>query len=227
MILTDLSKTVNNIKVNFIEIEENYNSKKSSLDYISQTIQDNKNKLKIQEGKIPLMENSKDIINKIILSTRDEAISFIENIVNCALQDVFSNDKLKLKLILKAEGAKTAISTFIEENGELYDIESGRGGGLRDLVSTAILLCCRAIVKPKIEVPLLLDESFKFLHSTKDNKFKSNAFAFLREVANKLDTQIILITGEEDKDAVDVADNILYIYKKDGQSYLGNLKSEK
>jgi hypothetical protein len=221
--LEDLKKSVEN-KINiFNQIEECYKKSKFECEVLDKKISDNKSLLESQTKNISLYEKSKEIINNIILKTRNEAIEFIENIVNCALQDVFGNNKLKLKLILKTECAKTSISTFIEENGELYDIESGRGGGLRDLVSTAILLCCRAMAKPKIECPLLLDESFKFLHSTKENQFKRNAFLFLQNVAKKLDTQIILITGETDKDAINAADNVLYIYKKNNESFLGKL----
>lgn len=220
MILQDLQNSINNIDNIFNDFVNKRNKLSFELEVLEQKIKDNNVLLADVKNKNNIAESSKQIINKIILSTRDQAIEFIENIVNCALLDVFQNPNLKLKLQLNTEGAKTSISTFIEENGELYDIESSRGGGLRDLVSTAILICCRSLVRPKIELPLLLDESFRFLHSTKDNTFKSNAFKFLKEVANKLDMQIILITGEADKDAIENADNVLYIAKKNNESYL-------
>lgn len=220
MELQNLRNSINNIKI----VVDNNVIKKDKLsielDVLCQKIADNEKLLSNLSLKNSLSEKSKDVINKIILATRNEAIEFIQNIVNCALQDVFGANNLKLQLQLNSEGAKTSISTFIEEDGQLYDIESGRGGGLRDLVSTAILICCRSLVRPKIELPLLLDESFKFLHSTKDNTFKANAFKFLKEVANKLDTQIILITGEEDKDAIEASDNVIYVNKKNGESFL-------
>lgn len=223
MELQNLSNSINNIKIAFNKIKADRDALKIELDLLNAVIiADETSKKGLEESNI-ICEQSKEIINNIILKTRNEAIEFIQNIVNCALEDVFCNNKLKLKLQLNSEGAKTSISTFIEEDGQLYDIESGRGGGLRDLVSTAILLCCRCLVKPKIELPLLLDESFKFLHSTKGNLYKKNAFKFLQTVANKLDTQIILITGEEDKNALDAADNIIYIYKKDNESHLGKI----
>lgn len=215
MILQDLQNSINNIDNIFNDFVNKRNKLSFELEVLEQKIKDNNVLLADVKNKNNIAESSKQIINKIILSTRDQAIEFIENIVNCALLDVFQNPNLKLKLQLNTEGAKTSISTFIEENGELYDIESSRGGGLRDLVSTAILICCRSLVRPKIELPLLLDESFRFLHSTKDNAFK-----FLKEVANKLDMQIILITGEADKDAIENADNVLYIAKKNNESYL-------
>lgn len=223
MELQNLNNLVNNAKATFNKIKANRDTLKVELDLLTALITENENSKKVLEANNIICEQSKEVINNIILKTRNEAIEFIENVVNCALEDVFGNNKLKLKLQLNVDGAKTSISTFIEEDGQLYDIESGRGGGLRDLVSTAILLCCRCLVKPKIELPLLLDESFKFLHSTKDNLYKKNAFKFLQTVANKLDTQIILITGEEDKNALDAADNIIYIYKKDNESFLGKI----
>ena len=223
MELQNLNNSINNIKATFNKIKSDRDALKVELDLLNNVIIVDETTRKGLEDSNIICEQSKEIINNIILKTRNEAIEFIENIVNCALFDVFQNPNLKLKLQLNPDGAKTSISTYIEEDGQLYDIESGRGGGLRDLVSTAILLCCRALVKPKIELPLLLDESFRFLHSTKDNKYKKNAFKFLKDVADKLNTQIILITGEEDKDALDAADNIIYIYKKNNQSFLGKI----
>ena len=220
MQLQDLKNQINNLESIFNNIVSQKDKLKYDLDGIIFTLNKDNTSLQQIKDKNKIAESSKEIINKVILSTRDEAISFIENVVNAALLDVFQNPNLKLKLQLNTEGAKTSISTYIEENGELYDIESGRGGGLRDLVSTAILICCRSLVKPRIQLPLLLDESFKFLHSTKDNAFKTNAFRFLKEVANKLDEQIILITGEADKDAINNADNVIFVAKKNNESYL-------
>lgn len=222
MELQNLKNSINNAETIFLKIKEEWQNKKHELEMLSTYIEDNEKSLSKLQKNNKTAEESKEVINNIILSTRNEAIEFIENIVNCALLDVFQNPDLKIKLQLNTEGAKTSISTFIEEKGELYDIESGRGGGLRDLVSTAILICCRSLVRPKIELPLLLDESLKFLHSTKDNAFKTNAYKFLRDVANKLNMQIILITGEEDKEAINNADNVLFIAKKNNESYLEN-----
>ena len=220
MELQNLKNSVNSAETIFLKIREEWQNKKYELEMLSSNIEDNKKSLVKLQSDNKIAETSKEVINNIILSTRNEAIEFIENVVNAALLDVFQNPNLKLKLQLNTEGSKTSISTFIKENGELYDIESARGGGLRDLVSTAILICCRAISKPKIELPLLLDESFKFLHSTKNNPFKSNAFKFLRDVANKLNEQIIIITGEDDDEATDNADNVIYVAKNGNESYL-------
>lgn len=167
---------------------------------------------------ISLYNESKNVLNSLILKTRTEAITFIETIVNGALEDVFTGRGLKLKLILN-EGAKVSLSAYIEEDGQLFDIETSRGGGLRDLISVSILICCRKLCN--IELPLILDESFKYLHSTKNNTYKKNAFMFLKNIAQKLDTQIILITGEEDIYALQAADNVISVKKGINGSYVG------
>lgn len=167
---------------------------------------------------ISLYNESKNVLNSLILKTRTEAITFIETIVNGALEDVFTGRGLKLKLILN-EGAKVSLSAYIEEDGQLFDIETSRGGGLRDLISVSILICCRKLCN--IELPLILDESFKYLHSTKNNTYKKNAFMFLKNIAQKIDTQIILITGEEDIYALQAADNVISVKKGINGSYIG------
>lgn len=188
---------------------------KYTLSSIEKTLLLNDKELKECEDKSFLYENSKKIINDIILTTRDEAIKFIEDVVTCGLQEVFTDKNLKLKLQLKTEGAKTAIELFIEDEGELYSIERSRGGGLRDIVSIAILICIRSIARPKIELPLLLDESLKFLNSVEDNDYTANAFKFIKNICDKLNTQIIFITGKKNKEAIRNADNVIYVSQKD------------
>lgn len=200
------------------ELEEKKNKVeelKYTLSSIDKTLSLNEKDLKDCEDKSFLYENAKKIINDIILSTRDEAIKFIEDVVTCGLQEVFTDKNLKLKLQLKTEGAKTAIELFIEDEGELYSIERSRGGGLRDIVSIAILICIRSISRPKIELPLLLDESLKFLNSVEDNDYTANAFRFIKNICEKLDTQIIFITGKKNKEAIRNADNVICVSQKD------------
>lgn len=169
---------------------------------------------KCEENTI-LFDKAKKIINDIVLTTRDEAINFIEEVVTAGLQEVFTDKNLKLKLQLKTEGSKTAVEMFIEDEGELYTLERSRGGGLRDIVSIAILICIRSISRPKIELPLLLDESLKFLNSVEENDYTANAFRFIKTICDKLDTQIIFITGKKNKEAIKNADNVIYVTQKD------------
>ena len=152
---------LNHIKNYVDDFSKELSDEKNELDELKYTISSLEKTLLLQkeefvdcEKNISLFNSAKKIINEIILSTRDEAIKFIEDVVTCGLQEVFSDKKLKLKLQLKTEGAKTAIELFIEDEGELYSIERSRGGGLRDIVSIAILICIRSISRPKIELPL-------------------------------------------------------------------------
>lgn len=222
MELKDLKNWINNKEKIIDNKKEDLIKKEISVKSLKLSINKNKENLMICDKKDKLFNESKEVINKIILKTRDEALKFIEDIVTCALQDVFTNKKLKLKFQLKTEGSKTSVAAFIEEDGFLFSIDGPRGGGLKDLISIAILICIRTITKPKIELPLLLDESLKFLHSTSECDYRTNGFKFIKTICDKLNCQIIMITGDIIPEAIEVADNVLTIKTKNGQSYLGN-----
>ena len=163
-------------------------------------------------GSLALYAEARNVLNSLILKTRDDAISLVESVVDGALEDVFPGRGLRLRL-RPGEGTRVSLAVRIEEDGELYDLESSRGGGLRDLVSVAVLVCFRRL--KGITLPLILDESLKYLHSTGDNAYKRNAYAFLGSIARRLGTQIILVTGEEDAEALRAADNVISV-RRDG-----------
>lgn len=194
--------------------------KEIALRSLAISLEENRKALTECQENDTVYNQSKTVINDILLKTRDEALKFIEDIVTVALQEVFTNKKLKLKFQLKTDGAKTSVQAFIEEDGFLFSLDGPRGGGLKDLISIAILICVRTIVKPPIELPLLLDESFKFLHSTEQCNYRANGFKFLKTICEKLDSQIIIITGDIVPEALQVADNVLTVKTKNKQSYL-------
>lgn len=220
MELINLKNLINSYEFLLEKKNNSLKEKEIMVKSLSVSIDKDKKELIKCEDNNNLFNESKEIINKIILKTRDEALQFIENIVTCALQDVFTNKNLKLKFQLKTEGAKTSVSAFIEEDGFLFPIDGPRGGGLKDLISIAILICVRTIVKPRIELPLLLDESLKFLHSTKECDYRTNGFKFIKTICDKLNCQIIMITGDIIPEAIAVADNVLTVKIKNNKSYL-------
>lgn len=220
MQLQNLKSLINNFKQDLDNKENSLREQEIVLRSLLLSLDEDKKSLNKCIENDKLFNKSKIIINEIILKTRDEALKFIEDIVSVALQEVFTNKNLKLKFQLKTEGAKTQVQAFIDEDGFLFSLDGPRGGGLKDLISIAILICIRTIIKPKIELPLLLDESLKFLHSTNQCNYRANGFKFIKSICDKLNCQIIMITGDIVPEALQVADNILTIKTKNNQSYL-------
>ena len=220
MELQSLKDLLNKYQVEFDNRQNTVKEKEIAVKSFLLSLEENKKTLKTCQDNDLVYNQSKIVINEILLKTRDEALKFIEDIVTVALQEVFTNKKLKLKFQLKTDGAKTSVQAFIEEDGFLFSLDGPRGGGLKDLISIAILICVRTIVKPKIELPLLLDESFKFLHSTEQCNYRANGFKFLKTICEKLNSQIIIITGDIVPEALQVADNVLTVKTKNKQSYL-------
>lgn len=220
MELQNLKDLLNKYQNEYDLKESAVKEKEIALRSLTLSLEENRKALTECQDNDIVYNQSKTVINDILLKTRDEALKFIEDIVTVALQEVFTNKKLKLKFQLKTDGAKTSVQAFIDEDGFLFSLDGPRGGGLKDLISIAILICVRTIVKPPIELPLLLDESFKFLHSTEQCNYRANGFKFLKTICEKLDSQIIIITGDIVPEALQVADNVLTVKTKNKQSYL-------
>lgn len=224
MILTNITnlqqqqiklKQINN---NFNIFKEDFIKVKAEYEQLNNILKENISKLEICQNNDKLYNDTKKVINDIILNTRDNALKFIENVITSALQEIFVDKKLELKLILHSENVKTSVSVYIKENDNLFDIESSRGGGLRDIVSFGFLICLRKLCK--IDLPLICDESLKFLNSIDDNIYNKQAFKFVRNICDKLGEQIIFITGKINKDAINNANKVICVKQKDGKSYV-------
>lgn len=216
--LEQLQYKIQNINNNYKIFEQDYYKIKGEFEQLNSILNININKIDICNKNNELYLKTKKIINDIILSIRDNALKFIEDVITSALQEIFIDKKLELKLILNNENVKTSVSVYIKENDNLFDIESSRGGGLRDIVSFGFLICLRKLCN--IQLPLICDESLKFLNSVDNNTYNANAFRFVKNICNKLNEQIIFITGKINKDAIANADKVIYVEQKDGKSYV-------
>jgi len=216
--LEQLQYKIQNINNNYKIFEQDYYKIKGEFEQLNSILNSNINKIDICNKNNELYLKTKKIINDIILSIRDNALKFIEDVITSALQEIFIDKKLELKLILNNENVKTSVSVYIKENDNLFDIESSRGGGLRDIVSFGFLICLRKLCN--IQLPLICDESFKFINSVDSNEYNKNAFRFVKNICNKLNEQIIFITGKINKDAIANADKVIYVEQKDGKSYV-------
>ena len=218
MNIINLQQQLTQINNDYQIRQENFIKSKSEYEQLNRICEENFNKIKSCEQKNELYLETKKIINEIILNTRDNALKFIEDVITSALQEIFVDKNLELKLILNDENVKTSVSVYIKENDNLFDIESSRGGGLRDIVSFGFLVCLRKLCN--IELPLVCDESFKFINSVDTNEYNKRAFEFVKNICSKLNEQIIFITGKINKDAINVADKVIEVKQKDGVSYV-------
>lgn len=118
------------------------------------------------------------------------------NIGSSALTKIFGEDK-KLKFTFdKAKKKNPSINIEIsqpwEDNEELVtDIMEAEGGAMIDIVSLGLRLAMIKLISPEQKGPIFLDEICRYI--SKNESIRATG-EFLREIAEKLDKQLIIIT---------------------------------
>ena len=175
--------------------------------------------LEEQKASLETLATKMDTYQKVIIllqKTSDYARSqmkqTIEYIVTNALQVVFGQDiRFEIELGTRA-GAPTAEFFVVDTNGLRYKPMDARGGGLVDVISTALRLSILELYQPKIEGPVILDEAGKHISS----EYAENFAYFLKEYCSRIGRQCILITHSAYLAAV--GDKSFFVSIKNGVS---------
>ena len=129
---------------------------------------------------------------------------YIENMVTTALQSVFEEDyQFIIDFDIKRNKPEGKISLKIR--GEEVDPCNSVGGGVLDIASFALRIVLYSIQNPKTSNVIILDEAFKFIHST---QLIENTSHMVKDLSNKLGLQFIIISQIEE-----LADNADKIFK--------------
>jgi len=214
--ISDIDKSINSL-------EAYLNETNGKISLLSKQREDVYQCIKRSEETIQLANDSISILNSVSFEIRNKYIKKIEDLVTLALQEVFVEKDIRLSLSLSTDSVRNNIKMCVVENGHEYNIMKSRGGGLADLISIAIQICIKNMLNPKKTFPILLDERFKFLHSqNSENDYIFRAYLFLRKVCEKLDEQVVAITGEEDFACNDSFKNLVnktfYVKHNSGES---------
>ena len=174
-----------------------------------------------------LNENNKelDVISKTI-STNTEVRNFLSgvsadyrvqicNTFNGLLTEALSRifvKNIKFEIVLENYRNQPAIEVQITEDGNTLDPQKSSGGGMNDIISLIFKIIfvylrdCNNII--------ILDESLKFL----SKEYLQNASDFLRDICERLEMQIILVSHKENLQSS--ADNIISIDKIKNKSII-------
>ena len=116
----------------------------------------------------------------------------IEGIVTQALQVCFGNE-YSFVIEMDTRGGAPVANLCVEQAGNKFNPIDSKGGGLVDIVTTALRLAVLELYEPKIDGPIFLDEVGKHVSSE-----YIEAFAyFLKEYSARVGRQIILVTHNE------------------------------
>lgn len=160
-----------------------------------------KNKLEMNLCKL---DNDKELHTKavellsVVQKVSQEKIKDgFETLITQALHYVFENDT-SFELTFGRRGNLQELDFNIKKPGfeEAYNILDTDSGGVISIVSTALRIVLMEISTPKTEGFLLLDEPFYGVSEGFDDDYLMKAVAFIQEIHQKLNRQIIIISQE-------------------------------
>ena len=140
------------------------------------------------------LEQASKILQTLSASQKLKACALLEGLCTSAIQYSFSPDH-EIKVSIKETGKRSVIDVKIMNTltGYEEDIMDQNGGGVVDIVSTALRLIALQTYEPVIDGPIILDEPTKMVSS----EYIPTLAEFLKSAGNDFGRQIILITHNE------------------------------
>ena len=145
------------------------------------------------------------IVQEVASETQKQLEFQLSSIVTSAIQAIFKkNYEFKIDFIQKRNKTEADIY-LLDEKGNKFYPQHDNGGGVVDVVAFSLRLACWRINNPKTRSMMIFDEPLKFV----SEEYKEAVSDFLKEISEKMNMQIIMITHE--KAFVEKADNIIRI----------------
>lgn len=160
---------------------------------IEQDIDQTKHHIKENKKRRREHEQAREILRQVGLETQQQLQYHISDITSMALDAVFP-DPYELVAEFVQRRNKTECDLYFQRNDHQFNPMYGSGVGPVDVASFALRVASWSMQHPRSRNVLILDEPFKHLSTDLQPK----ASEMLKQISEKLDLQIIMITHEEE-----------------------------
>lgn len=209
--ILNLQKKQNYINAKVVDFDKNVNIYKGKVEEIErQTEQEVKNRQEEQDKQV-LYQKTAIFCSKLLEKMQEVLEEIFGNMGTAALSKIFGEDK-KLKFTFDKNKQKNpsvdiVVSQPWDENEDLEtSIANAEGGAMKDIVALGLRLAMMKMITPEPEGPIFLDEICRYIAA---NEGVKAAGEFIREFANKLDKQMIIITHKPE--LLDYADKVFTV----------------
>lgn len=144
-----------------------------------------------------LTQRKKDIdaavalIQGVAAATQDQLRVRLEGITQTALDVVFPGSYI-FKVEFTPRRGRTEVDMWLDKDGTRMDPLDSNGGGVVDVISLALRICCLTL-STNARV-LLLDEPFKFIRG----KARQRLGDMLKAISRRLGIQVIMVADVSD-----------------------------
>lgn len=203
------------------ELRNTVERKRGQKERIESDLQAIDARLQQSEQKLSDHEKAREVIREVGLKTQQELSYNISEITSMALDGVF-DDPYELLVEFVQRRNKTECDLWFKRDGEkIYPLYAG--GGALDVAAFALRVASWSMQQPRTRNVLIGDESFKHLKGEEANR---RVLEMVREVAEKMNLQIILISDERvSREAImDNTDRLFEVSIENGVSNVETLK---
>jgi DNA repair exonuclease SbcCD ATPase subunit len=179
-------------------------------DRISKELAATRAKLAAAEEESKLEASVQDILAKASALSWERTKGGIEALVDRALRAVFVDRDYKFVIEQETKRGTSSVSFTLVEGGIETDVWDDGGLGVADIVGFALRVAFVALYKPKMRPLIFWDEPFRFL----SEQYQPNAARFVRQVADELGLQIVVVTHNQH--FVAEADQVFRLEKEGG-----------
>ena len=194
------------------EIRAKVNSALHRRQYHLETLTDCRKRLTVASELANDWGNVLAISRKAAGLVQDSLATKVSGIVTKALRTVFESDIEFVAEFVERRNVSEC-DLYVRENGEVYDILKGRGGGLADVCSLCLQIAF-IIMSGKRRI-LFADEIARHIDSAAQDRFA----AVLSDLCRELQFTIVTVTHAQP--LVEVADRVFTVTQKKGVSYVG------
>ena len=188
-------------------LNSNLSSLQGQCSLLNEQITQHEDKLKQLLDNRECYVKSVELLNLVSEATKIKTKLGFEKIVTYALRYIYNSDySFELEFGRRGNLSELDFNVKTPECKEPLNLLDSQAGGVLDVVSVAIRIALLELIKPKIEGMLVLDESFKHLHSTPP-EYLERVSLFIEEINRKFNRQIIMITGRQE--LIKNADNLI------------------
>lgn len=185
--------TVSSLQNKFSQLDRKLTLKEGQHSEVLRQKQQLETQIIQQKEAIILSEKISLVVQKLTELARKDTLDKVANIVTTALQQI-KDPNLSFRINYKVEKGQAEFVIYNSKLKQEMGIMESSGGTLVDIVDFALRVSLMLKWQPQLSRVLILDESFKFVSVADRDKLAS----FIRELSEKLDLQIILVTHESE-----------------------------
>lgn len=161
---------------------------KQKLQYVN-AIQQLESQLQEKDKEMAGILEARQFYKKAVDIVYERSVLELKDILNTALSYAFTDRNFEMDIQISDKRGKS-LSFIISENGHPVNLKTGMGMGVKCVISAVLQMYYLQCQNSKI---LLLDEAY----SNISKSYVPNFFDFLKQMCEKLDFTIIIITHDE------------------------------